>query len=75
VTRVAYRGESFILVRGGKPVAELAPVNTGVRLGDLPEILASLPRLGAEESKAFAEDVDSARTELEAMELKDPWGS
>lgn len=26
INRVAYRGESFTLVRGNKPVAELAPV-------------------------------------------------
>ena len=43
INRVAYRGERFILVRGGKPVAELSPVPSGTRLGDLPSLLASLP--------------------------------
>jgi antitoxin (DNA-binding transcriptional repressor) of toxin-antitoxin stability system len=75
VNRVAYRGERFVLVRGGKPVAELAPVATGVRLGDLPELLASLPRLSDGEAKEFADDVDRARSELDKSELRDPWGS
>jgi len=75
VNRVAYRGERFILVRGGKPVAELAPVTTGVRLGDLPELLGSLPRLTEEEARVFAEDVDFARNELNRSEIKDPWES
>jgi antitoxin (DNA-binding transcriptional repressor) of toxin-antitoxin stability system len=75
VNRVAYRGERFILVRGGKAVAELSPVKSGVRLGDLPEILASLPRLSEAEASAFAEEVDRAREELHSKELEDPWGS
>jgi prevent-host-death family protein len=75
VNRVAYQGERFVLVRGGKPVAELVPVTTGVRLGDLLELLASLPRLSDDEAKVFAEDVDRARCELDRSELGDPWGS
>ncbi len=46
INRVAFRGERFILVRGGKPVAELSPVPLGTRLGDLPSLLDSLPQLG-----------------------------
>ena len=29
VNRVAYRGEAFLLVRGGKPLAELRPTAPG----------------------------------------------
>lgn len=29
INRVAYRGESFVLVRGNKPVAELRPLPMG----------------------------------------------
>lgn len=75
VNRVAYRGERFILVRGGKPVAELGPVTAGVRLADLPELLASLPSLSEEEANAFADDLDSARKELDRTRLEDPWES
>jgi antitoxin (DNA-binding transcriptional repressor) of toxin-antitoxin stability system len=34
VNRVAYRGERFILLRGRKPIAELRPIPTGLRLGE-----------------------------------------
>lgn len=75
VNRVAYRREHFILVRGGKAVAELSPVPAGTRLGDLPGLLESLPRLSAEEAEAFAEDLERARSELEAHAPEDPWES
>lgn len=75
INRVAYRGERFILVRGGKPVAELSPVPAGTRLGDLPSLLDSLPRLSGEEAGAFSEDLDRARAELDVGSLRDPWES
>lgn len=71
VNRVVYRRESFVLARGGKPVAELRPVPAGSRLGDLPGILASLPRL--DDADEFAADMDAARAELAHSELVDPW--
>lgn len=45
VNLVVDRGERFTLMREGKPVAELGPVLTPVRLEDLPALLASLPCL------------------------------
>lgn len=71
VNRVAYRRESFVLVRGTKPVAELRPLPSGKRLGDLPSLLASLPRL---EDDDFGRDIDAARSELAQHEGQvDPW--
>ena len=75
INRVAYRGESFTLIRGNKPVAELAPVVAGRRLGDLPYLLASLPRLGDADAGSFANDMKEARAQLSGDPLKDPWGS
>jgi antitoxin (DNA-binding transcriptional repressor) of toxin-antitoxin stability system len=75
VNRVAYRGETFRLRRGGRTVAELRPAATGLRLGDLPALLAAAPRLGAEEAKAFAREVDRARGALNRRGLGDPWAS
>lgn len=75
INRVAYRGERFVLFRGGKPVAELSPVATGTRLGDLSALLRSLPRLGEAEADALADDLDRARTELTEHPPEDPWGS
>lgn len=73
INRVAYRGERFLLERGGKVVAELRPVPEGRRLGDLPEILASLPGLGSEEAAAFARDLERVRADLDALPSSDPW--
>lgn len=75
VNRVSYRGDRFILVRGGKPVAELGPVTRGVPIRDIPGIFAALPRLAPHEAEAFGRDLDAARDELNAVELRDPWES
>ncbi len=75
INRVAYRGERFILVRGGKPVALISPVPTGTRLGDLPALLDSLPELSADDARAFAADLDRARAELNTLPPEDRWES
>jgi antitoxin (DNA-binding transcriptional repressor) of toxin-antitoxin stability system len=74
VNRVAYRRESFVLVRGSRPVAELRPLPTGKRLGELPGLLASVPRLGPE-AEDFAVELNVAREEIERGEAADPWRS
>lgn len=71
VNRVAYRGERFLLVRGGVNVAELGPVPGGRRLGELGALLDSLPRLGEEDAGALAAELERARSELETQ--VDPW--
>jgi antitoxin (DNA-binding transcriptional repressor) of toxin-antitoxin stability system len=73
VNRVAFRGESFVLVRGGTPVAELRPVPAGRRLRDLPAMLSALPRL--DDADEFAADLESAREEMARREVPDPWES
>jgi antitoxin (DNA-binding transcriptional repressor) of toxin-antitoxin stability system len=75
INRVAFRGEQFTLMRGNKPVAELRPVPSGRRLGELPELLASLPRLSPDDAAALAEDIEAARSELSEQPLSDPWAS
>lgn len=75
INRVAYRGERFILMRGGKGVAELRPLATGRRLGELPALIASLPRLSEAAASAFAADIDASRNETAAATLRDPWES
>ncbi len=73
VSRVAYRNESFVLCKGKKAVAELRPLPSGRRLGDLPSILRSVPHLPVDDVTSFAEDVDMARTSLANNKLRDPW--
>jgi antitoxin (DNA-binding transcriptional repressor) of toxin-antitoxin stability system len=75
LNRVAYRRESFVVVRGKRPLAELRPLPAGTRLTDLPAILAALPRLEPSEADAFAADLDAARAELMSLETHDPWAS
>ena len=74
INRVSYRGERFVLMRGGKAVAELVPAPTaGQRLAELPAVLASLPRLGEEEASRFGVDLEEARRGL--AQAADPWAS
>lgn len=75
VNRVAYRRESFTLVRGNKPLAELRPLPQGKLLSELPALLASLPRLSSEEAEGLADDMASAQEELAAAEVRDAWQS
>ena len=72
--RVA-RGERFVLMRGGQPVAELTPVTERPKLRDLPALLESLPRLSPEDLEDFAADLAAARDELGRPSLRDPWES
>ena len=75
INRVAYRGERFTLVRGNKPVAELGPLPVGKRLAELPDLLASLPKLSEVEAEEFAEDLASGRSGLSGTGVRDPWAS
>ena len=75
INRVAFRGERFVLMRGKRAVAELRPVPAGRRVSDLPELLASLPRLTDEEAAAFAADLEKARAELADLPERDVWAS
>ncbi len=71
--RAEHAGESFTITRAGHPVAVLAPVRGGVRVEDLPELFAAMPRLGDVEAEAFAADIASARAALGAEPLYGPW--
>ena len=75
INRVAYCGESFVLVRGNKLVAELRPLPMGKRLAELPALLTSLPRLTPDDATQFDDDVRTAREELARVEVRDPWRS
>jgi antitoxin (DNA-binding transcriptional repressor) of toxin-antitoxin stability system len=75
VNRVAYRHESFTLVRGKKPLAELRPLTAGARLSELPALLASLPRLSAAEAGDFAEDLRAEQAEMAGAEVREAWQS
>ena len=72
INRVHYKNETTILVRGGKPVAQLVPVLSSAKLGaDLAALWATLPHLGAAEAAAFGEDIAAAKAEL--PKVADKW--
>ena len=75
IARVQLRGESFLLTRHGKIVAQLgpAPVAKVVRLGDFLKVLGELPHLESGDAARFAEDLEDGRRHLGAS--GDPWGS
>lgn len=74
--RVRFKGERFVLVKGGKPVAELGPTDAAapVRLGELPTVLEVLPHLEPEDAERFALDLESGRNAAGRIPAV-PWGS
>lgn len=75
VNRVNYKGERFILVKGGKNVAELKPIPKGRHLSELAALMKKSPNFTAEEALSFEEDINKARGEINSMEVRDPWAS
>jgi antitoxin (DNA-binding transcriptional repressor) of toxin-antitoxin stability system len=74
INRASYRGETFVIMRGGKAVAQITPAPAGARVRDLAAIFGALPPLDTSDLDAFARDLDGAR---EAMNepVRDAWGS
>jgi len=74
--RVRFKGERFILVKGGRPVAELGPTDLAdvVRLKDLAAILDALPHLDPEDADRFARELESGRVASGPIPAA-PWGS
>ncbi len=74
INRAAYRGEEFLITRGGKPVAALSPVPTGVRVKDLARVFENLPHQANEDLDASSADLDDAR-KVGNVPIRDPWQS
>lgn len=75
IDRVAEHGESFVLLRGNRPVAELRALSARKRLGELPALLASLPHLSPTEAGDFEDDLRAAREALASAEVHNTWKS
>jgi len=74
INRVVYRGERFVLTRGNRPVAELRPLQVGVKGAELMRILKDGPRLSPSEAGALGNDIDKARKGLGTIgDMSDPW--
>src|SRR5262245_36172221 len=70
LNRVAYRGERFVIERGGEAVCEIVPARRGfLSLAELAEMLASLPT----PDPAYWSDVSKAIAEQPRVP-DSPWG-
>ncbi len=72
---IKYTGNDYTIVRGGKPVASIRPAETHARkltLGDLVELVKTLPSLG-DESNLFKRDIKDARKQQPRMPEKNKW--
>ena len=63
LNRVRYQGASFEIARGKEIVARIVPASPPrvVKLAELDELLAKIPRLAPEDSAQFESDVDAMR--------------
>lgn len=73
INRVAYRGEHFTVFRGKKAVAEIRPIPAGKTLGEMKNILESLPQLSPQEANEFGADLEEIRKEGNQEMLGELW--
>lgn len=72
---IKYRGNHYTIMRGGKPVASICPVESsakGKTLGELKELLKKLPRLG-DEAERFEADLKEIIKHQPLMPEKSKW--
>ena len=76
LNRVKFKGEKFIIERGGKPVAQIEPILTTKAVKSLKELMAflgKLPRLG-DELDSFAEDLNILVANQPPLPEDGQWG-
>ena len=69
LNNIKYRGDSYTVIRGGKPAASLIPVEQtliGATLADLRKIMQVLPHID-EDDTAFEADVMAAASSQPPM--------
>ena len=71
LNRAAYAGESFVIVRGGRALAELKPLPRSKKISELASVLSSLPKLSETEKQEFKSDLVKIRKS--AVGEKNPW--
>ena len=75
INRVAYKGDRFLLIKSGREVAELKPVPRGRRLSELAALLKTSSGLNSLEVDDFGRDLEHVRSEMNRVEVRDPWES
>jgi len=72
---IRYRDERYTILRGGKPVATIGPVEGAAvarTLGEIPGLLQSLPRIDPDDT-TFAADVAEASAAQPYLPATPPW--
>jgi antitoxin (DNA-binding transcriptional repressor) of toxin-antitoxin stability system len=72
---IKFKGTTYIIKRGGKPVASIGPVkaaNAPKTLKELKGILNELPRMG-DELDAFEKDLIEVLKAQPSLPEKEPW--
>ncbi len=64
VSRVHYRGESALLLKGGRPMVRVVPARSPRTGRELAALWPRLPQLSPEEAEAMARDLADARAAL-----------
>jgi antitoxin (DNA-binding transcriptional repressor) of toxin-antitoxin stability system len=72
---IKYRGNHYTILRGGKPIASICPVEMPLKertLGDLKELIKKLPNLG-DEAKRFEKDLKEIIEHQPSLPEKNQW--
>ena len=72
---IRYRGESYTIIRGGKPIALISPVEISPRkklLSEFKEMVKDIPHLGPEADR-FERDLRDLLEHQPPMPKEDKW--
>jgi len=72
---IKYKGEEYMIMRSGRPVAVMSPVKMSHRvrvLGELGELIKNLPRLD-DEAERFEDALREIREKQPTLPEKEEW--
>lgn len=72
---IKFRGEHYVITRGGKPIASMGPLAAPPQehtLGELKKLLKGIPSLG-EEARAFEKDLAAIIRHQPLLPKARPW--
>jgi antitoxin (DNA-binding transcriptional repressor) of toxin-antitoxin stability system len=70
VSRIHYRSESTLLVKGGRPMVRIIPANQAKTGRELAETWPGIPHLSAKEAAYFDHDLKISRRRLPIAKSK-----
>ena len=73
IGRIKYRDESFILTKGGVPVAKVIPADKRIRAREVADLLKGIKHLSSEEAEELFKDLVDSKSILK--EIVDKWES